>query len=68
MKGGNEIEWKWMKKIILEYSFIPLFESINGDNGESISLFGSLSWRECNGLEGTLILLYPLKNSNFHSP
>ena len=30
--GVNEMKWKWMKKIILEYSFIPLFGSFNGMN------------------------------------
>ena len=39
---------KW-KRIILEYSFIPLFESFNGGNGKFILLFGSLSGRELNG-------------------
>ena len=27
--GGNRIEWKWMKKIILEYFSLPLFESLS---------------------------------------
>ena len=58
---------KW-KRIILEYSFIPLFESFNGGNGKFIILFGSLSGRELNGWEQTLILLYSLKTSNFHFP
>ena len=40
---------KGMKRIILEYSFIPLFESFNGGNEKLISLFGSLSGREWNG-------------------
>ena len=35
-----------MKRIILEYSSIPLFGSFNGENGKSIHLFGSLSRRE----------------------
>ena len=38
---------KW-KRIILEYSFIPLFESFNGGNGKFIILFGSLSRTEWN--------------------
>ena len=42
-------ECKWMKRIILEYYFIPLFGSINGGNGKSIQLFGSLSRKELNG-------------------
>ena len=42
-------EWKGMKRIILEYSSIPLFGSFNGGNGKSIPLFGSLSGREWNG-------------------
>ena len=57
-----------MKRIILEYSSIPLFGSFNGANGKLIPLFESLSGREWNGLEGTLIPLYFLKTSNFHSP
>ena len=47
--GGNGIEWKRMKIIILEYSSISLFESFNGGNEKSIPLFGSLSGREWNG-------------------
>ena len=47
--GGNGIEWKGMKRIILEYSSLPLFESFNGENGKLILLFGSLSSREWNG-------------------
>ena len=42
------MEWKGMKRIILEYSSLPLFESFNGGNRKSISLFGSLSGREWN--------------------
>ena len=38
-----------MKRIILEYSSIPLFGSFNGRNGKSILLFESLSKREWNG-------------------
>ena len=57
-----------MKIIILEYSFILLFESFNGGNEKSIPLFGILSRREWNGKEGTLIPLYFFKISNFHSP
>ena len=45
-----------------------MFESLNGVNGKSISLFESLSKRELNGLEGTLISIYFLKISNFYSP
>ena len=26
------MEWKWMKKIILKYSSLPLFGSLNGEN------------------------------------
>ena len=37
--GGNGMEWKGIKKIILEYSSILLFESFNGGNGKFISLF-----------------------------
>ena len=44
--GGNEIEWKGIKKIILEYSSLPLFGSFNGGNGKFIRLFESLSGRE----------------------
>ena len=41
-------ECKWMKRIILEYYFLPLFESINGGNRKSIPLFRSLSRKEWN--------------------
>ena len=68
LEGGNGMKWKEMKKIILEYSSIPLFGSFNGGNRKLIPLFGSLSRREWNGQKGTLILLYSLKTSNFHSP
>ena len=34
-----------MKRIILKYSFIPLFGSFNGGNGKLIPLFGSLRLR-----------------------
>ena len=44
--GGNEMEWKWIKIIILEYSSLPFFGNFNGGNGKSISLFGSLIGRE----------------------
>ena len=47
--GENGMEWKGMKRIILEYSSIPLFGSFNGGNGKSIPLFESLSGREWNG-------------------
>ena len=48
-----------MKRIILEYSSLPLFGSFNGDNGKFIPLFGSLDlvweFRSClgegNGME-----------------
>ena len=43
------IEWKGMKRLILEYFFLPLFGSFNGGNGKSIPLFESLSGREWNG-------------------
>ena len=42
------MEWKRIKRIILEYSSLPLFESFNGGNGKLIPLFGSLSGREWN--------------------
>ena len=56
-----------MKRINLEYFFIPLFESFNGMNGKLILLFWNLSGNEWNEQEGTLIPLYSLKTSNFHS-
>ena len=68
LEGGNGMKWKEMKKIILEYSSIPLFGSFNGGNRKLIPLFESLNRREWNGQKGTLILLYSLKTSNFHSP
>ena len=63
------MEWNEMKRINLEYSSIPLFGSFNGGNGKPIPfLFGSLSGRKWNWQKGTLISLYSLKTSNFHSP
>ena len=47
--GGNEMEWKEIKRIILEYSSFLLFGSFNGENGKLIHLFGSLSGRKWNG-------------------
>ena len=52
------MEWKKIKRIILEYSSLLLFGSFNGGNGKFIPLFESLSESEWNGQEGTLILLY----------
>ena len=46
--GENEIKWKEMKRIILEYSSLPLFESFNGRKRKLIPLFGSLNGREWN--------------------
>ena len=43
------MEWKGMKRIILEYSFLPLFGSFNEGNGKLIPLFRSLSRRKWNG-------------------
>ena len=40
MGGGNGMKWKGMKRIILEYSSLPLFESFNGGNGKLIPLLG----------------------------
>ena len=48
MGGGNGMEWKGIKRIILEYFSLLLFGSFNGGNGKSIPLFGSLSERELN--------------------
>ena len=53
-----------MKRIILEYSFLSLFESFNGG---SILLFESLNVRKWSRLEGIHIPLYFFKISNFHS-
>ena len=47
--GGNGIEWKGMKRIILKYSSLPLFGSCNGGNRKLILLFENLSRREWNG-------------------
>ena len=65
--GGNVMEWKGMKIIILEYSSLLFFGSFNGGNKKFISLFESLSGRELNRQYGILIPLYSLKTSNFHS-
>jgi len=47
--GRRGREWKRMKRIILEYYSLPLFESFYKGNGKSISFFGSLSGREWFG-------------------
>ena len=47
--GGNGMEWKGIKRIILEYSSFLLFGSFNGGNGNLILLFKSLRGREWNG-------------------
>ena len=56
--GEDGMEWKGMKKIILEYSSILLFGSFNGENEKLIPLFRSLrlrlevhKGREWNGIE-----------------
>ena len=36
----NGMEWKGIKRIILEYSSISLFESFNGENRKHIPLLG----------------------------
>lgn len=36
MGGGEGIEWNTMKGIILEYSSIPLFGSLNRGNRKTI--------------------------------
>ena len=46
--GGNRMERKRMKRIILEYSSISLFVSFNGGNEKLIPLFGSFSGMEWN--------------------
>ena len=46
LEGGNEIELKDIKRMILEYSSLFLFGSFNRRNGKSIPLFWSLSKRE----------------------
>ena len=46
LRERNGIEWKGIKKIILEYSSLPLFGSFNEGNGKLIPLFGSLSGRK----------------------
>ena len=48
--GGKGMEWNGIKGIFLEYSSLLLFGSFNGGNGMYISLFGSLSGRECSFL------------------
>ena len=50
-----------MKRIILEYYSLSLFESFNEGNEKFIS------GRKWNGYEGTHIPLYSLKISNFDS-
>ena len=45
------MKWNGMKRIILDYSSIPLFVSFNGGNGKLIPLFESLNVREWNGMD-----------------
>ena len=45
---GNEMKWKGIKRLIVEYSSLPLFGSFNRRNGKSIPLFENLSRREWN--------------------
>ena len=61
-------EWKGIKRIILEYSSIPLFGSFNGGNGKLIPLFGSLSGREWNEQREHSFLSIPLKPQIFIPP
>ena len=49
LEGGNRMEWKLIKRIILKYSSLPLFGSFNGGNRKLILLFENLSRREWNG-------------------
>ena len=49
IKGSFERrEWNEMKRIILEYFFILLFECFNEMNGKLILLFWNLSGNEWN--------------------
>ena len=58
--GGNEMEWKEMKIIILEYYSFSLFGSFNEGNGKFIPLFGSLKWEGTKWVEGnTRSSLFP---------
>ena len=54
-----------MKRIILEYSSLPLFGSFNGENEKFIPLFGSLSGRELNGTREQSFLFISLKSQIF---
>ena len=60
--GGNGMKWKGMKRIILEYSSLPLFGSFNGRNEKLIPMFESLSRREHS------FLCLPLKPQIFIPP
>ena len=52
MEGGDGMEWKEIKRIILEYSSLPLFWSFNWGNRKSIPLFGTLKWERMKWLKG----------------
>ena len=43
-----------MKRIILEYSSLPLFWSFNGGNEKSIFLFGTLKWERMKWVRGNI--------------
>ena len=57
-----------MKRIILEYSSLPLFGSFNRENEKFIPLFESLSERDLNGTREQSLLFISLKYQIFIPP
>ena len=51
MGGGNGMEWKRMKRIILEYSSIPLFGSLMEGMKSPFSCLRVYKGRELNGIK-----------------
>ena len=61
MGGRNGMEWKRIKKTILEYSSLPLFGSFNGVNGKSIPLFRRAPLRRMEWNENNIFrIFFPL--------
>ena len=59
------MEWKGIKRIILEYSSLLLFGSFNGENGKLFPLFESLVGGNKMSKREHLFLSIPLKSQIF---
>ena len=65
LEGENRMEWKLMKKIILEYFSIPFFESFNGGN----AFIWEFKWKRMKWVkrEHSFLFIF-LKSQIFISP